>query len=198
MSKRKGEPKKKQVKSNPVTTSELTPQQLRFCEEYLIDLNGKQAAIRAGYSEDSATQQASRLLTYANVSAKITELTARRSARAAINADQILAELSRIGYTDIRSIFKDDGTIKDVKDWPEDLARAIASVEVLEEYDGSGKDRTWIGFTKKVKFWDKPRALELMGKHKALFPNKFEHSGKVTLEELVSGSIPKKTEDGNG
>lgn len=182
----------------PKSADELTPQQLRFCEEYLIDLNGTQAAIRAGYSEDSAAQQASRLLTIAKVSAKIAELIARRSARAAINADQVLAELSRIGYTDIRSLFKDDGTIKDVKDWPEDLARAIASVEVVEEFIGLGPSRTWVGQTKKVKFWDKPRALELMGKHKALFPNKVEHSGKVTLEELVSGSQDKKKEKKGG
>ena len=59
----------------------------RFCQEYLIDLNGKQAAIRTGYSEATAAAQASRLLTNVNIQERVAELQAERSKRTTIDAD---------------------------------------------------------------------------------------------------------------
>ena len=64
---------------------------------------------------------------------------------------------------------------------PEALRLAISSIEVFEEFEGSGKDRVYIGDTKKLKIWDKVKALELLGKHLKLFTEKLELSGKVEL-----------------
>lgn len=166
----------------------LEPRQERFCQEYVKDLNGTQAAIRAGYSPKTANEQSSQLLARLNISARVKELQAVVAEQAQVDAVQILRELSRLGYTDLRGLYKEDGTIKDPKDWSDEIAHAVAGVEVTELFEGSGADRTWIGYTKKVKFWDKTKALELLGKHKKLFTDKVEHSGKLTLEDLLDES----------
>jgi phage terminase small subunit len=168
--------------------SDLSEKQKQFCREYIIDLNGTQAAIRAGYKEIGAKVQASRLLTNANVQRQINELMEKRADRTDIKADGVLKELGRIGYADVRQIFKDDGTVKPITEWPEELSRACAGIDVVETFEGHGADRVWTGYIKKIKFWDKPRALELIGKNQKLFTDRVEHSGNITLEALVAGS----------
>jgi phage terminase small subunit len=167
---------------------ELTPKQERFCQEYMKDLNGTKAAIRAGYSEKTANEQASRLLANVNVAQRVQVLKGEQIERVKVDSDEILRELMRLGYSDIRALYNENGTIKHPTEWPDDVARAVASVEVEELFEGSGENREWIGYTKKVKFWPKDRGLDLLGKHKKLFTEKVEHSGKVTLEEIVAGS----------
>lgn len=165
----------------------LNEQQERFCLEYIKDLNGTKAAIRAGYKEESAASQASRLLRNDKIAARCQVLANERSKRTEIDADTVLKELLKLATSDLRRLFKDDGSLLPPDEWPDDVAMAVASVEVDEIFDGFGADRTQIGLTKKVKFWDKPKALELLGKHLKLFTDKIEHSGKLTLEDLVAG-----------
>lgn len=85
---------------------ELTDKQKLFCHEYMIDLNGKQAAIRAGYSEDSAAVIASQNLTKLNVKSYISELKAKRTERCDITADMIIKELKAIGFSRITDYLK--------------------------------------------------------------------------------------------
>lgn len=166
----------------------LTPKEERFCQEYVTDLNGTQAATRAGYSERSAAVTASRLLIKANVVQKIQVLMDERSKRTAINADTILRELLRLATVDVTEAFDDMGQLKPISEIPEDVRRAIAGLEVHELFDGQGDQKSVIGLAKKVKFWDKPKALELLAKHLKLLTDKVEHSGTITLESLVAGS----------
>lgn len=84
----------------------LAPMQQRFVEEYLIDLNGTQAAIRAGYSPRTANEQAARLLAKVSVSTAVAEGRAKQSERTGITADKVIAELARIGFSDIRKAVK--------------------------------------------------------------------------------------------
>lgn len=175
---------------------ELNEMQARFCEEYVKDLNGKHAAIRAGYSEDTAEVQASRLLRHAKVKHKIDALLKERSKRTAITADTVLQELLKLARVDIGGAFNDDGSLKPIKDIPEEIRRAISGIDIVEEFDGQGSKKVHIGYTKKIKFWDKAKALELLGKHLKLFTEKVEVEGKVTLEQLVLGS--KQSEDDSG
>lgn len=164
----------------------------RFCLEFTKDLNGTQAYLRARNNPKlkprSAQTEASKLLSKPIAVEKIRTLMKERAVRVQVDSDDILLELKRMGYSDLRGLFKEDGTILQPKEWPEDLARAVASIEVEEIFEGHGEDRTWIGYMKKVKFWPKDRALELMGKHKKLFTDKVEHSGQVSLADLVTGS----------
>lgn len=173
--------------------SKLTPKQEQFCKEYLIDLNQTKAAERAGYSAKTAQEISAVLMKKPHVKKRIQELMDKRVAKVEKKSHDVIQELVYIGHSDIRELFDDAGCVRPVKEWPEHIARAVASIEVFEEYQGSGSERQYIGQTKKVKFWDKPKALELKGKHEKLFTDKVEHSGAVTLEQLVAGSVePKK------
>ena len=78
--------------------AKLTPKQERFCEEYLIDLNATQAAIRAGYSEKTAREQAAQNLSKLNIQEKIAELKAERSKRTEITQDRVIKELAAMAF----------------------------------------------------------------------------------------------------
>lgn len=159
-----------------------------FCREYLVDMNGTKAAERAGYSEDSAASQASRLLRNDNVAAFLKELIRKRAAAVDLSAERVLAEIMKLAFSDLSQAFNDKGELKSFVDMPEDIRRAIAGVEVDELYEGFGKDREQIGVTKKIKLWDKPKSLEMLARHLKLLTDKVEHSGKVTLEQMLAGS----------
>jgi len=156
----------------------LTPKQSRFVAEYLGDLNACQAAIRAGYSARTAQKIGSENLSKPEVKRAIDEALARRAARVEVKADDVLRELLRLAGTDIGRAFDAQGRLLPLAQMPEDVRRAIASVEVLESDEGPGVVR-------KVKFWDKPRALELLGKHLRLFVDKVEHSASEDLAALL-------------
>lgn len=164
----------------------LTPQQLLFCQEYVKDMNGTKAAIRAGYAEKSAVNQASRLLTNEYICSQIKQLMEDRLQAARVDKDLVLGELVRIAKSDVRKLFDDNGGLLPPSQWPDDMAGAVASVEVDEIFQGYGEDREHIGYTKKVKLWKKEKALELLGKNLSLFIEKVEVSGKISLEDLIS------------
>ena len=151
--------------------AKLTAKQQRFVEEYLIDLNATQAAIRAGYSVNNADKIGPELLGKTRVSEEIAKAMAERSRRTGINQDRILLELAKIALTNIDDIMDfDKGKIKETAT-REDLA-SVESIKIKE----SDKGREI-----QVKI-AKPRALELICKHLGIFQDKVEVSGKV--EEL--------------
>lgn len=166
----------------------LTPQQLLFCQEYVKDMNGTKAAIRAGYAEKSAVNQASRLLTNEYICSQIKQLMEDRLQAARVDKDLVLGELVKIAKADIRKLFNENGGLLPVNEWPDDIAGAVASVEVDEIFGNVGPEKMQIGEVKKIKLWKKEKALELLGKNLALFMDKIEVSGSVTLEELVERS----------
>lgn len=87
-----------------ITTQELTDKQARFCEEYLIDLNATQAAIRAGYSEKTAREQAAQNLSKLNIQEKIAELKAERSKRTEITQDSVIQELAAVARAEVKGV----------------------------------------------------------------------------------------------
>lgn len=160
-----------------MSAGKLSPKQECFCQEYLKDLNATQAAIRAGYSEHTAQEQSSRLLSKAIIKERIDALMQKREKRTEITADKILYELYRLATADVTQAFDEMGQLKPLKEIPEDLRRSISGLEVNEIFSGQGEDKVATGLAKKVRFWDKPKALELLGKHLKLFAERFEHSG---------------------
>ncbi len=139
----------------------LTAKQQRFVDEYLKDLNGTQAAIRAGYSAKSAAVIAAENLIKPNVQVAISECMQQRSSRTGITADRVLQELGRLAFLDIRKAYNADGSLKPVHELDDDTAAAVAGMDVAEI--GSGEDV--IGFVKKIKLSDKKGALELVMRH---------------------------------
>jgi Terminase small subunit len=109
--------------------------------------------------------------------------------------ESLKGELKAIAMSDIRLAFNPDGSVKPVDEWPDELAKTIQSVEVNELFDGYGKERTQIGYTKKLKFWDKVKALELLGKTMALFIDRHQVQGVLKLEDIIASSYKPDTQD---
>ena len=140
-----------------------TPRQAQFVAEYLIDLNATQAAIRAGYSAKTANEQGARLLTNVSVRSALDEAMKARGERIQTTADDVLREITRLAMfdpADLTNVKSPD----DIKALPEDVRRAI----VGWSWDRQGR------FTIKLV---KEGALEMLGRHHALFKDRVEHSG---------------------
>lgn len=101
---------------------------------------------------------------------------------------RLLQELRALSFIDARKLFDDQHNLLPPDKWPNDIAAAVSSIEINELYDGVGKERERIGDVKKIKLFDKLKALEMLGKDLGRFVQKHEISGKLTLEELVTGS----------
>ena len=146
----------------------MTKKQKLFIEEYLIDLNATQAAIRAGYSAESAYSIGQENLKKPEIRARIEQAMAERSKRTGVNADRIIMELAKIAFVNAMDVIDtESATIKDDAA-PEDTA-AIQSVKVKT----FGED----GLEREIKMADKLKALELLGKHLGMFKDKLELSG---------------------
>lgn len=140
----------------------MTQKQKRFIEEYLIDLNATQAAIRAGYSPDTAQQTGSENLSKPVIRAQIDRAMAERSKRTGVNAERVVQELAKIAFVNAAEVI--DPKTATVKEdaLPEDTA-AIQSVKV-KTFGADGLER-------EIKMADKIKALELLGKHLGMFQN---------------------------
>lgn len=153
----------------------LNVKQQAFVDEYLIDLNATQAAIRAGYSPRTAKEQGARLLSHVNVRAHIDAALAKRSKRTGINQDRVIRELARIALVNPPDIIDAmDGTIK--AGATRDDTAAILSVKVkrIPTQDGEIVER-------EVKMADKIKALELLGKHMGMFRDKLDITGSLVV-----------------
>lgn len=165
----------------------LNVKQSRFVAEYLVDLNATQACIRAGYSAKTAGTNGPRLLANARIRKEIDAAVARRAERVEVKTDDVLRELLRLARSDVGQAFAATGDLLPVHEMPEDTRRAIAAVEIEQRFTSEGEAY----LVKKVKFWDKTKGLELLGKHLKLFTDKVEHSVSATLEQLIMGSLEK-------
>jgi phage terminase small subunit len=147
----------------------LSDKQKRFVDEYLIDLNATQAAIRAGYSPKTAQEQSSRLLSNVMIQALIQERRLEAQKRNEITLDRVIQEMAKVAFSDLRKVLGPEGVLLDPSEWDDDTAGAIASLEVVAV--PSGKDaegNTTIERVHKIKVWDKMAALDKLGKHLGL------------------------------
>lgn len=174
----------------------LTSKQQRFVDEYLVDLNGKQAAIRTGYSPAAAEVQASRLLSNAKVALAVETAIAERAERTKITQDQVLSELAKIGFADIRKAIKwysqaNIAAIDDDADAEALVSEGAVRVQVANQVelvssddidDATAAAIAEIGQSAtgalKVKLHDKRAALVDIGKHLGMFRERVELTGR--------------------
>ncbi|URC15369.1 terminase small subunit [Paraglaciecola Antarctic JLT virus 2] len=147
-------------KSGRPTKVQLTAKREMFCMEYIVDLNATQAAIRSGYSEKSANRIASQMLSKLDVQQRITELKALRVESVSLDAKYVLNRLVEIDSLDVIDILQEDGTMKNISDWPKEWRTSISGLDVQEMMSGDVST-----IIKKIKWPDKLRNLELLGKH---------------------------------
>lgn len=178
-----GKPTKAKAAVKPVAA--ITPKQQAFVNEYLIDLNATQAAIRAGYSESTAAEQACRLLINVKIANAVADAMKAREIRTEITQDMVLRELAKIGFSDIRKVVQ----------WGDTALRASEDKDgnpITEAYHGlrlvgadSVDEATAAAISEisegreglKIKLHDKKGALVDIGKHLGMFKERVEHSG---------------------
>lgn len=147
----------------------ITLRQERFVSEYMKDGNATQAAIRAGYSERSAYQIGHMLLRTEAVATRVEALRAELRMGDNLTAARIRKEVARIAFFSPKKLIDEEtGEFKAMHELDDDTAAAIASIENEELFDGTGKDREKTGNLRKLKIWDKGRALELGAKIEGL------------------------------
>jgi phage terminase small subunit len=150
----------------------LTPKQQRFIQEYLIDLNATQAAIRAGYSAKNADKIGSQQLGKTRVRFFIDKALNARLKRTEITADMVIAELARVGFSNMGNYaqWNEHGvTLHDSDKLTVDAARCVSEVSQTVTAEGG---------TVKFKLHDKVAALENLGRHLGMFTDKVEVTGK--------------------
>lgn len=158
--------------------AKLTEKQQRFVDEYLIDLNATQAAIRAGYSVKSANEQGSQNLAKLSIQQAIAEQMAERSKRTGINQDRVVLELAKIALVKMTDIVDSQGRIKSDAS-PDDLA-CIESVKYKESESDTGSS-----VEREVKIASKLKALELLGKHLGMWNDKLDVN--ITQPIVITG-----------
>jgi len=153
----------------------MTPKQRRFIDEYLVDLNATQAALRAGYSEHTARQIATENLSKPYIQDAIAQAMRERSARTRATADEVLLGLARIARSrmpDYATWGPQGVTLRPSEELTAEQAACVAEVSQTVS-EGGGSLR--------FKLHDQIRAYELLGKHLGLFLDRTEHSGEVGL-----------------
>lgn len=170
----------------------LTRRQQTFVAEYLKDLNATRAATAAGYSAKTAKAQGSRLLTNVNVAALIQAKHGARLEKLDVTADRVLGELAKLGFSnmmDYATIDKNGQADIDLTKLTRDQAAAIQEITV-DTTGGQGDGERRLVLRTKLKLAEKRGALELLGKHLKLFPNKIEvggdDGGPIEVDEKIT------------
>jgi phage terminase small subunit len=176
---------KKPTPKETEPTHILTSKQERFCHEYIKDRNATQAAIRTGYSLNTAQRIGSENLSKPLIRYKVNQLIAAQIDRIKLSADFVVKELLKHATIDLQDAYDENGNLLPIAEWPEPLRKAVIQIETEELFDGRGKDRERIGTAKTIKITDRIRALELLGKHLKMFTDVHEIPGLADLAERL-------------
>lgn len=157
--------------------NKLTAKQEAFCQFYAVSGNAADSYRKAGYASVRLTNGKSadtvrateRLLKDSRIMARIGEIRAPLLEAQEITKEKVMKEIASIAFSDIGKLFDEDGALKHPSEVDEKTRRALSAVDMEELYEGKGGDRVQIGSTKKVKLWDKVKALEMLAKHFQLY-----------------------------
>jgi phage terminase small subunit len=156
--------------------AKLTPKQQVFVEEYLIDLNATQAAIRAGYSAKNADKIGPQLLGKSRIKQAISKAMAARSRRTGINQDRVLRELAKVAFINSTDVINmDEATVRGDARREDTAAIASVKVKTIPTEAGNITER-------EVRICDKLKALELIGKHLGMFTDKLNLNAEMAVK----------------
>ncbi len=139
----------------------LTPKQRRFVQEYLIDLNATQAAIRAGYSVNAAAEIGHENLRKPHIAKHIEQVQAERATDTAWDAKKVRERLEAYADLDVADILNDEGACLPIKQWPKMWRLSLSGMGVMEITSGGDV----MGVIKKIKWPDRHKSIELLGRH---------------------------------
>ncbi|WP_270488918.1 terminase small subunit [Enterobacter ludwigii] len=190
----------------------LTAMQEAYCQSYIKSPeNQSQAAIDAGFSPNTAAVKASVMMRDERIQKRIAELMEERNKRNRVSADYVLMRLVEIDQMDVLDILNDDGGMKPIAEWPKVWRTSLSAMDIatikttqasLQKENGeaelSVEDVEHI--LKKVKWPDKVKNLELIGKHVDVnaFKERLEVSGTVTIADRMAAARRRVKEQAGG
>jgi phage terminase small subunit len=181
---KRSRPKKPAAPKKGSPATGLTPQQEAFVAEYLVDLNAKQAAIRAGYSPKTAETQGTRLFRNVQVKAAVERALEKRTQRVQITQDRVLEELGGLAFSNVDDYaVSSEGRLVPAEGRAPEVMRAVSSIKYRTRTE-PGEPPTTVTEVE-FRLWDKPGSVKLAGRHVGLFPNEV----KVGLNEDTLAGI---------
>lgn len=189
-------PKRKSTQYKPLTAmQEAYAQEYTKCPE-----NQTQAAINAGFSPNTAAVKASVMMRDERIQKRIAELMEERNKRLRVSADYVLLRLVEIDQMDVLDILNDDMSIKPVSEWPKVWRQYLTGFELADMFEGRGDEKELVGILKKIKWPDKVKNLELIGKHVDVnaFKERLEVSGTVTIADRMAKARRRVKEQAGG
>lgn len=189
-------PKRKSTQYKPLTAmQEAYAQEYTKCPE-----NQTQAAINAGFSPNTAAVKASVMMRDERIQKRIAELMEERNKRLRVSADYVLLRLVEIDQIDVIDILNDDMSIKPVSEWPKVWRQYLTGFELADMFEGRGDEKELVGILKKIKWPDKVKNLELIGKHVDVnaFKERLEVSGTVTIADRMAKARRRVKEQAGG
>ncbi|EHK3343255.1 terminase small subunit [Salmonella enterica] len=188
-------PKRKSTQYKPLTAmQEAYAQEYTKCPE-----NQTQAAINAGFSPNTAAVKASVMMRDERIQKRIAELMEGRNKRLRVSADYVLLRLVEIDQMDVIDILNDDGSLKPIRDWPKIWRTTLSGFDLSSTI--MNMDETSIEtILKKIKWPDKVKNLELIGKHVDVnaFKERLEVSGTVTIADRMAKARRRVKEQAGG
>ncbi|WP_418458103.1 terminase small subunit [Citrobacter braakii] len=188
-------PKRKSTQYKPITAmQEAYAQEYTKCPE-----NQTQAAINAGFSPNTAAVKASVMMRDERIQKRIAELMEERNKRLRVSADYVLLRLVEIDQMDVLDILNEDGTLKPIREWPKIWRTTLSGFDLSSTI--MNMDETSIEtILKKIKWPDKVKNLELIGKHVDVnaFKERLEVSGTVTIADRMAKARRRVKEQAGG
>lgn len=173
----------------------LTEKEELYCRKYVELLNQRQAYMASRDTErmkpNTVDRRASELHQKPHIQARINELMAEREQRLQIDADYVLRRLVEIDQMDLLDILDEKMAFRPISEWPKVWRQYLSGVDVSELFEGAGDEREMVGVLKKIKWPDKVKNLELLGKHVRVgaFKEQLDHTssdGSMTTKGTIN------------
>lgn len=178
----------------------LTAMQEAYCQSYIkYPENQTQAAIDAGFSPNTAAVKASVMMRDERIQKRIAELMEERNKRLRVSADYVLLRLVEIDQMDVLDILNDDGSLKPISQWPKIWRTTLSGFDLSSTIINMNEDAIE-NILKKIKWPDKVKNLELIGKHVDVmaFKERLEVSGTVTIADRMAAARKRVKEQAGG
>lgn len=178
----------------------LTAMQEAYCQSYIkTPENQTQAAIDAGFSQNTAHVKASVMMRDERIQKRIAELMEERNKRNRVSADYVLLRLVEIDQMDVLDILNDDGSLKPIREWPKIWRTTLSGFDMSSTIMNMNEDSIET-ILKKIKWPDKVKNLELIGKHVDVnaFKERLEVYGTVTIADKMAKARRRVKEQAGG
>lgn len=178
----------------------LTAMQEAYCQSYIkYPENQSQAAIDAGFSPNTAAVKASVMMRDERIQKRIADLMEERNKRLRVSADYVLLRLVEIDQMDVLDILNDDGSLKPISQWPKIWRTTLSGFDLSSTIINMNEDAIE-NILKKIKWPDKVKNLELIGKHVDVmaFKERLEVSGSITIADRMAAARKRVKEQAGG